>query len=100
MKRMIYLPDDVKGQTKYRLKDEYRSCGIYEEVCPTGYVVYQSWAVVVPNFGTLEIQSFMSQCKDELLDAIDNFYDEGKFGYKAFHRSFGYCVHNLGKVEI
>lgn len=82
MKRVIYLQDSL-NRRKYVLKTEYEGHGIYEEVCPTGWRVHQSWAIVrdKDNF-TIMIQSYNSMCYEELLDAIDwyNDADVHKYG--------------------
>ena len=100
MKRVIYLPDELNNN-KYVLKTEYEGHGIYEEVCPTGWRVHQSWTIVRSNDNfTIMIESYNNMCYDELLDSIDNYNETGFYdlklirtkkslehGYWVMHRS-------------
>ena len=101
MKRVIYIKDVLGNNCKYIFRREYRGWGIYQEKCPSGLFVSQSWATEKESNGILvEIQSFNRLCMDELLDSIDNYEDGGKMKLRAFNRGTYYCVHNNGNVII
>lgn len=82
MKRVIYVPDDLNNK-KYVLKSEYEGFGIYEEMCPAGWFVHQSWLVYNGKIGFI-CQSYNNYCKEELMDVIDNYNECGKFGLCGF----------------
>lgn len=89
MKRLIYLPDTLQKR-KYVLKNEYEGHGIYEEVCPAGWKVHQSWAIMNEKKGfSIMIQSYNRLCYEELLDAIDNYNETGKYGLKLITTAEG-----------
>lgn len=102
MKRVIYLPDDLNNN-KYVLKEEYEGHGIYQHKCPAGWLVHQDWAIVRESDGfTIMIPSYNDMCKEEVLDAIDYYNDDKKYGIKVIKTlkgvENGYVVmHNSGK---
>ena len=99
MKRVIYIQDQLNNR-KYILKDEYKGFGIYEHMTPSGFYVHQEYAITNENI-TVQIQSYNNQCKEELLDMIDNYNENGKFGIKAMeHDNNLYVMHPSGKVQI
>ena len=82
MKRVIYVPDSLNNK-KYVLRDEYEGFGIYEEVCPSGYYVHQSWLIYNGKIGYIS-QSYNNKCKEELMDTIANYNETGQFGLHGF----------------
>lgn len=100
MKRIINIPDRLQSTIKYELKKEYGNFGIYQERSPKGFFVSQSYLVVSNDSISIQIDSYNNICMAEILDAIDNYNDCGKFGFKALIRNFGYCVHPSGNFEI
>lgn len=93
-KRMI-----VGDTAKYRLIDVYKDIAIYEEVTPLGYVLHQSWLMVNQHLHIF-IPSYNNMCKEELLDAIDDYKDCGKFGFTGFMRLQGFIIHPNGKDTL
>ncbi len=89
----------VGKNVKFRLNEVYKDIAIYEEICPTGYVVSQSWLLVNQHL-YIFVQSYNNMCKEELLDAIDNYKDCGEFGFKGFMRITGFTVHPNGKDTL
>ena len=87
------------GDTKYRLVEDYRDVGLYEEVTPSGYVLSQSWLIVYQHLYII-VDSYNNMCKEELLDAIDNRKDSDEFGFKGFMRLQGFVVHPNGKDTL
>ncbi len=99
MKRIVYVDTELQKE-KFILRDEYEGFGIYQEKCPTGYFVHQSWLITNEKV-TVIFYSFMDYCKEELLDAIDNYNDIEKFGVRAMDHGNGlYVAHKCGKVNI
>ncbi len=82
MKRLVYVPDSLNNK-KYILKEEYEGFGIYKEMAPAGCYVHQSWLVYNGKIGYIS-QSYNNRCKEELMDAIDNYNETGKFGLHGF----------------
>ena len=105
MKRVIYLPDEL-NDNKFKLKEEYRGHGVYQKVTPSGYTVQQEWSVVRADDGFMfNIESYNNICYEEVLDAIDNYLDSGKYGFKVLQtakgREFNYLtVHRCGEKVI
>lgn len=105
MKRVIYLPDEL-NENKYVLKKEYGGHGLYQRYTPSGYPVHQEWAVVRESDRfQFVIESYNNICDDEVLDAIDNYLDNGKYGFKVLQtakgKEFNYLtVHRCGKKVI
>ncbi len=87
MKRLIKYEcgtiDDLNTR-KYILQKEYNGFGVYQEKCPSGYYVHQSWLITNEKVA-LVCHSFSELCKEELLDMIDSYQDTGKFGIRAFY---------------
>ena len=90
MKRLIKFErgtiDDLNVK-KYALSQEYENFGIYEEVCPSGWHVHQSWLIANDKVA-LVCQSYNNFCKEELLDMIDHYNEKKSFGIKGFHKGF------------
>lgn len=85
MKRLIKFERgtiDSLNVKKYVLVQEYEGFGIYEEVCPSGYHVHQSW-LIANDKNALICNTYNNFCKEELLDMIDNYNEKGKFGTKG-----------------
>ena len=82
MKRVVYVPDDLNNK-KYVLRDEYEGFGIYERMCPSGWLVHQDWLVYNGKIGFI-CQSYNNYCKEELMDCIDRYNEDGKFGLFGF----------------
>jgi len=105
MRRVIYLPDSL-NKTKYVRKEVYEGHTIYEEMCPSGFKVHQSWAVVRESDGfTFKIDSYNQMCYAEVLDAIDGYNLTDKYGLKALMTKEGkehnyWTVHNNSRTEI
>ena len=84
MKRIVYVPNSYGlSNKKYVLREEYGGFGIYQEKCPAGYFVCQSWLVYNGNIGYIS-ESYNNRCKEELLDSIDKYNETGKFGLHGF----------------
>lgn len=99
MKRLIKVQGTLQEE-KFILMEEYEGFGIYQEKCPAGYFVHQSWLITNEDV-TVIFYSFMNYCKEELMDAIDNYNDIKKFGIKAMpHPNKTYVAHKCGKVII
>ena len=101
MKRVIYL-EDTLNNNKYVLKTTYDGHGIYQRCTPSGYPVHQDWAVQREDGFTFTIQSYNNICYYEVLDAIDNYAVNKKYGLKAIQTEKGlehgyYTVHPSGK---
>ena len=85
MKRLIKFERgtiDSLNVKKFVLVQEYEDFGIYEEVCPNGYHVHQSW-LIANDKNALICDTYNNFCKEELLDMIDNYKEKGKFGTKG-----------------
>ena len=98
MKRVIYFQDQL-NKRKYILQKEYEGFGFYEEKCPAGYLVHQSWAITNGKIYIM-IPSYNRLCEEEILDMIDNYKKTGRFGTKAMDFGEYYCVHNNGNKNI
>ena len=88
MKRLIKFERgtiDSLNDKKYVLIQEYEGFGIYEEVCPSGYHIHQSW-LVANDKKALICDTYNNFCKEELLDMVDNYNEKGVFGTKGSHR--------------
>ena len=72
--------------------------GIYQEKCPTGFFVSQSWLISDNENAQLVIESYNNVCKEELLDMIDNYKESGQFGVKAVINCGSLHMHNSGKL--
>ena len=104
MKRIIYLEGDYDNEDKFQFKKEYEGFDIYQEICPSGLPVHNSWFI---NGGSTETKirfySFSNICFEELLDLIDNYNETGHYGLKAYLHDDSvlgkviYYVHNSGK---
>ena len=45
MNRIIKIPNVYGTENKYVLRDEYNGFGFYQEKCPTGYFINQSYLI-------------------------------------------------------
>lgn len=100
MKRVVYIPDDIGNNRKYVIKEEYKQCGVYEEMSPSGYRVHQSWLIHTIEGYNIQIRSFMNLCYEEVLDYIDLNESTGKFELRAFLRNGVFVVHENGDMRI
>lgn len=90
----------IKGiDKKYRLVEVYRDIALYEEITPSGYPVSQSWILINQHL-YIFVASYNNICKEELLDAIDNYKDCDKFGFTGFMKLHGFVVHPNGKDTL
>lgn len=83
MKRVVYLKNDISGKDKFVFKKEYEGFDIYNEMCPTGYFVHNSWFITDGDI-CLRIESYNNYCFDEVLDLIDCYNEYEEFGIRAF----------------
>ena len=98
MKRVIYINNAYGAKDKYIFKEEYNGFGIYQRITPNGLFVHQEW-LISNNAGVeLVIQSYNYICKEELLDMIDSYNENGKFGVKAFTHCDALLMHPNGKL--
>ncbi len=97
MNRVVYVDTQLQRE-KFILKKEYNGFGLYEEKCPTGYFVHQSWLITNGDV-TLKCDSYMNYCYEEMLDLIDNYIEQGSFGVKGFKRN-PWLVHNGGDCVL
>ena len=97
MKRVITIKNVYGTGDKYVLRDEYEGFGIYQEKCPTGYFVSQSWLISNNDNAELVVESYNNMCKEELLDIIDNYNETHKFGVKAVMHCGALHMHNGGR---
>lgn len=113
MKRLIKFEInelDALNPKKYILQEEYNGFGIYQEKCPSGFYCHQSWLLADgKNKVMLAIDSFNNCCKEELMDIVDNYNKEKKFGIKGnwigYHREDNkdvalYRMHNCANRII
>ena len=84
---------DSLNPRKYILKEEYEGFGIYQEMCPSGFYHHQSWLVANDKVNLI-CESYNNYCKEELLDMIDNYNKNTRFGVK------GSCIAIINKVVI
>ena len=111
MKRLIKFAVgevDSLNAKKYILQQEYEGFGVYKEKCPAGLYVHQSWLIAdEKNSVILVVDSFNNCCKEELLDMIDSYKQNKKFGitgrWIGFHREDNkdaalYRMHRSGKA--
>jgi hypothetical protein len=97
MKRVITIKNVYGTDEKYVLRDEYEGFGIYQEKCPTGYFVSQSWLISNNDNAELVIESYNSLCKEEVLDIIDHYNEKRRFGVKALMHCGSLHMHNGGQ---
>ena len=98
MKRIITINNRYGEYDKFVLRDEYEGFGIYQEKCPTGYFVSQSWLISNNEGVELVIESYNNLCKEELLDIIDNYNKTHRFGVKALMHCGSLHMHNGGNL--
>lgn len=100
MNRTIKIPNAYGTEDKYVLRDEYNWFGFYQEKCPTGYFVSQSYLIASEKIKII-CESYNNMCKEELLDAIDSYINTGKFELKVFSCGNGsYRIHPNGNANI
>ena len=101
MKRLVKLSDDRLGNKMlYVLKEEYQGFGLYQRKSTNGYLIHQDYMITNDNI-TIQCQSYNEIIKEELLDAIDNYNNNGNFELKVFKRSENlYYVHPNGNFLI
>lgn len=85
MKRVFYIDNNYGGKTKYVLKKEYENFGVYQEMCPSGFLTHQSY-LITDNNKVFVCDSYNNMCYDEMLDTIDYYNETKKFGHKAIKR--------------
>lgn len=98
MKRVIFIKDELNNN-KYVLIDEYNGHCIYQHKTPSGYFTHQDYAITKDDT-TIRIESYNNICKEELYDAIDNYIESGKYGFKVFKRNGISIVHSAGNITI
>ena len=98
MKRVIKIKNIYGTENKYVLIEEYEGFGIYQEKCPNGLFINQSWLISNNTGVELVIQSYNNLCKEELLDIIDNYNETTKFGVKAVMNCGSLYMHPNGKL--
>ena len=99
MKRILNVKTKLNN-VKYVLKEEYEGFGIYQEKTPNGYSVSQSWFISSEDGSkALVVESYNNQCKEELLDMIDNMNSTGSFGVKAVDFCGVLHMHPCGKLQ-
>ena len=99
MKRVITIKTKLNN-VKYVFKEEHRGFGIYQEKTPSGYFVSQSWLISDNENNELVIESYNNQCRDELLDMIDDFISTGKYGVKAVDFCNILHMHPNGNLSV
>lgn len=92
MERIKYIND-----TKYVLNEKYYDFYIYDEVCPTGLKVKQSY-MFTNNDMTIVCNSYNHKIREEILDIIDNYIDNKIFGIKAINKGKYFVMHDGGKL--
>ena len=97
MKRILKIKTKL-NIVKYVLKEEYEGFGLYQEQTPSGYFVSQSWLISDNEKNELVVESYNNQCKEEVLDMIDEFRKNGKFGVKAVDFCGVLHMHPSGKL--
>lgn len=98
MKRIIKIKNTYGTYDKYVLVDEYNNFGIYEEKTPSGYFVNQSWLISNNENAELVVEPYNDLCKEELLDIIDNYNKNKKFGIKATSHNGLLYMHPCGRL--
>lgn len=98
MKRVITIPDTLQDN-KYYFKEEYAGFGIYQRRCPSGYYVSQDYLITNGNI-TIVSQSYNNLNIEDLMDAIDEYNETGKFNLKAINRGSHYILHSIGGKPI
>ena len=88
MKRILSFEKglvDLLNPKKYVYDCGDDEAALYQEKCPTGYLVSQSWLLVLDN-NYLVCESYNNKCKEEMLDLIDEFNEKGYITIKGFKR--------------
>lgn len=101
MDRVIFIGDkNLPYNHKYVINREYDGFKIYDEVTPNGYKQSQSYLITNGKIKVI-IDSFMNMHMAEVLDMIDHYNKNGKFGRKAIRwDSNEFILHTNGKADI
>lgn len=107
MKRVIKIDkkfNEGVQDLKYVLQQEYGGFNIYQEMCPNGYYKHQSYMITNGEVALL-CHPYTEICKEELLDMIDSYNANKKFGIKGFEKGKQddvtiYVAHQNGKVAL
>lgn len=87
MKRVLYVDDNYGGKSKYVLQKEYGLFGIYQRMCPSGYLMHQDYLVANDSLNLYVMsQSYNNLCLDEMYDMIDNFLETEKLNQRVITR--------------
>ena len=98
MDRTIRIKTSV-SEEKFRLIDEYKGVGIYQEITPYGYRVHQSYGF--QHKGKFFVSySFMNNDIEDIYDYIDNYNHTGKYGFKVMLYPDHYCLHQNGQINM
>ena len=98
MKRIINIGNVYNTTTKYVLQKEYEGFGIYQHKTPNGWLVHQDWLISNNTGAELVVESYNNICEEELLDMIDSYNKNGKFGVKAVTHCDALHMHPSGKL--
>lgn len=98
MERTIRIKTEI-AEDKFRLVENYRGVGVYQEVTPNGYYVHQSYGFKIKDKFFVSY-SFMNNDKEDIFDYIDRHYEGKPFGFKAFNKGDYYCIHTNGNLQM
>lgn len=96
MKRVISIPNILQTD-KYYLIKEYAGFGIYQRKCASGFFVHQNYMITNEKI-TIVSEPYNSLDDFDLMDAIDEYNETGKFNLKAINRGLHFVVHPSGKA--
>lgn len=99
MKRIVKIPNAYGREDKYILQKEYEGFGIYQEKTPSGFFKHQSYLITNEKI-IVVCQSYNDMCVEELMDVIDNYNKNGKFGIKVMNVNGIYFMHPNGNVRV
>lgn len=99
MKRIIKIKTRM-NEVKFVLREECEGFGLYQEQTPSGYFVNQSWLISDNEKNELVVESYNNQCKEEVLDMIDNMNATGSFGVRATLFCGSLFMHPCGKLLV
>lgn len=86
MKRVLSFEKgevDLLNSKKYVFNCGDEKAALYQEKCNAGYFISQSWLLVLNN-NYLVCDSYNDKCKEEMLDLIDEFNENGYITVKGF----------------
>ena len=90
----------VTMERNFKLQDTYKGFGIYNGNTLEGNPINNDWLITNEDV-TIIFYYFMDYNKKEVMDAIDNYADIGKFGLRVIpYESNTYVVHNDGQLNI